>query len=719
MTAEEKQAIIEELLTSASNSLDITSLSAAESLEGISTFPAIQATTSGGTTSYALVKVPISLLTQAVQDVITNANTATSAARSAASGWAAAAVKMGSDIVVIEGDISNLQDADKSLSSLTAYAECSTAANVSAKAVTVPFFSLPTNGGCLHVKMANANTAASNVTLNINGTGAKGLLYNGSAVSATNTWEANEVLQIYYDGNNYQATNAQGGGGSAEPSYVVPTWSGYVGASNATEKENVNLNNLTRYSNKSGSVSITISSTSYLWFVVNREVRIESFGIEVPVQYMGIGEQNGLYYYKTYEQILPSMISVELIATDASQSDDSGGGDTPTPTPTAQKPTIVTPPQSATYNEGANPNDLTVVASVSDGGTLSFQWYKDNSPFGIADSGTAVNNGVQSSITPASVTATYYCVITNTKSGANSNTNQTTSVTITFREGSDSETDLTDFLLGKWINSEGEVEDNQDYCITPWYQATGEGENLLCFVNKIVNIVRTDSSTPKYAWQVRRNGTVTSYVRSIGGRRDLLTCVNGDEVRVVLKYASDALYKPQDYCYINVGGVQCFKGSKLEAAFINKMGNLQDCFGKAFEVNTTTHKISYVANDAYANIPSNADNSSIHCATWLTKAIQLISGHTYRIYTGWEHSNSQVTKWVAVPNEIVITEGAIPSNLGAADYKYGKITSYSTITGDGTYRNYLYCNFALAKLDDCFVYDETANEYIIKGSSVI
>ena len=125
MTDTEKQEIIDAVIPDVISQLlsdgrDITGLNSVESLDGISTFPAVLTTTTGGVTTKAIVSVPVSLLTQAVQDAVTNANSATSAARSAASGWAAAAVKMGSDIVVIEGDISNLQDADKSLSSLTA-----------------------------------------------------------------------------------------------------------------------------------------------------------------------------------------------------------------------------------------------------------------------------------------------------------------------------------------------------------------------------------------------------------------------------------------------------------------------------------------------------------------------------------------------------------------------------------------------------------------------
>lgn len=212
MTPEEKQEIINAVISQLlSSGRDITGLDAAQSLDGISTFPAVLTTTNKGVTTKVLVSVPISLLTQAIQDVIDDAVDATTDAQSAAAGWAAAAHKAKVDITIINGNISNLQDADKSISTLTAYAECSTAANVSAKAVSVPYFALPTNGGCLHIKMEHANTAVSGVTLNINATGAKDLLYNGSSVSATNTWQDGEIIEVFYNGDYYQATNAQGG----------------------------------------------------------------------------------------------------------------------------------------------------------------------------------------------------------------------------------------------------------------------------------------------------------------------------------------------------------------------------------------------------------------------------------------------------------------------------------------------------------------------------
>lgn len=98
------------------------------------------------------------------------------------------------------------------MQSMMGYYVCDTAAGTAAKTVAATGYSL-TNGGCIRIKMTNADTA-NNVTLNINYTGAKALFYDGTQASATNTWEAGEVLEVYYDGTQYQC--ASGGGGKAE-----------------------------------------------------------------------------------------------------------------------------------------------------------------------------------------------------------------------------------------------------------------------------------------------------------------------------------------------------------------------------------------------------------------------------------------------------------------------------------------------------------------------
>lgn len=70
------------------------------------------------------------------------------------------------------------------------------------------------SGGNLRIKMPSAGTTAS--TLTIGNANAVQLWYNGAAVSALNTWEANEIISVFYDGTRYMASNSQGGGGKAE-----------------------------------------------------------------------------------------------------------------------------------------------------------------------------------------------------------------------------------------------------------------------------------------------------------------------------------------------------------------------------------------------------------------------------------------------------------------------------------------------------------------------
>ena len=92
------------------------------------------------------------------------------------------------------------------------YYECYTAAGTAAKTITVAHYALFA-GGSMKVKFENKNTA-NNATLNINSQGAKALYYQGERASATNSWDAEEVVEIYYDGTSYYANNVKGGSGS-------------------------------------------------------------------------------------------------------------------------------------------------------------------------------------------------------------------------------------------------------------------------------------------------------------------------------------------------------------------------------------------------------------------------------------------------------------------------------------------------------------------------
>lgn len=119
---------------------------------------------------------------------------------------------------VIEGIGRNLADKDAAIAAEAArngYYQCTVSGTT--LAVTAPGFTLPAHGGNIRIKMSAPGTGAS--TLNINSTGAKALLYNGAAVSAQNTWEAGEIISVFYDpsgSGQYLASNSQGGGGKAE-----------------------------------------------------------------------------------------------------------------------------------------------------------------------------------------------------------------------------------------------------------------------------------------------------------------------------------------------------------------------------------------------------------------------------------------------------------------------------------------------------------------------
>lgn len=82
------------------------------------------------------------------------------------------------------------------------FGECSTAANVVAKTVSItgPFYLVA--GASVYVKFAHTNTA-SGATLNVNGTGAKAIMTWGTepvGTSASTSWSNNTVMHFVYDG---------------------------------------------------------------------------------------------------------------------------------------------------------------------------------------------------------------------------------------------------------------------------------------------------------------------------------------------------------------------------------------------------------------------------------------------------------------------------------------------------------------------------------------
>lgn len=89
--------------------------------------------------------------------------------------------------------------------SSTNYITCATANSVANKTITILNFKL-NNRVRILIQMANANTA-DNVNLSISSPqlDTKPLYYKGKRASSTNTWNAGAVLDVYYDGTNFQA----------------------------------------------------------------------------------------------------------------------------------------------------------------------------------------------------------------------------------------------------------------------------------------------------------------------------------------------------------------------------------------------------------------------------------------------------------------------------------------------------------------------------------
>ena len=82
-----------------------------------------------------------------------------------------------------------------------------------------------------------------------------------------------------------------------------------------------------------------------------------------------------------------------------------------------QTPVIATESETLTYKINEQPRDLTIVATVTDGGVLSYQWYESDTADGEY---TAIKNALEKDYLPntSKVGTTYYkCTVTNTLNG--------------------------------------------------------------------------------------------------------------------------------------------------------------------------------------------------------------------------------------------------------------------------------------------------------------
>lgn len=112
-----------------------------------------------------------------------------------------------------ENDVTKTQtQINKELQTLSGYYVCDTLGNVNAKTVTATNYKL-TVGGSIKIKFDHAHILSEGtVTLNINNQGAETILYAGDTVTSSNTWDDDEIVNVFYDGTNYLAYSVEGGG---------------------------------------------------------------------------------------------------------------------------------------------------------------------------------------------------------------------------------------------------------------------------------------------------------------------------------------------------------------------------------------------------------------------------------------------------------------------------------------------------------------------------
>ncbi|MEM5768851.1 MAG: hypothetical protein AAGU32_11285, partial [Bacillota bacterium] len=105
------------------------------------------------------------------------------------------------------------------------------------------------------------------------------------------------------------------------------------------------------------------------------------------------------------------------------------------PPVSAVRPSITGQPAGAAYVQNASVTPLSVSASVTDSGTLSYQWYKNASNRTTGGIPVGINSSGYTPLTNTVGTAWYYCVVTNTNPGATGNqtaaaTSSTAAVTV-------------------------------------------------------------------------------------------------------------------------------------------------------------------------------------------------------------------------------------------------------------------------------------------------
>lgn len=161
--------------------------------------------------------------------------------------------------VISGGSLNNVANVGMALSNGVT---CSTAAGTAAKTVALTGFVLG-KGAKLLVNVSNANTSATALTLNVNGTGAKTIRANGTVTSTSYYTLAAGWYNCYYDGtywnmdSSYEAYNARNAGVSTQADYTRGT--AYCTTAAATAAKVASMRG---YNMRSGSCFLITFTTS-------------------------------------------------------------------------------------------------------------------------------------------------------------------------------------------------------------------------------------------------------------------------------------------------------------------------------------------------------------------------------------------------------------------------------------------------------------------------
>ena len=108
---------------------------------------------------------------------------------------------------------------------LPLYGTCTTATATAAKVVVCASFGTLRTGANIRVLFANDSHATSeNLTLNVNGTGAKTILVPGETVTPANLWRAGDVVDFVYDGSNWVAVGSAYAHGTSAVPLLGESW---------------------------------------------------------------------------------------------------------------------------------------------------------------------------------------------------------------------------------------------------------------------------------------------------------------------------------------------------------------------------------------------------------------------------------------------------------------------------------------------------------------